>query len=494
MDQLREDLTRAEYLATPVLEAIGEQGQAGLTRNHTVAASRALGERDDPLATLIRLFVLQQWQPAEQVARVFDVQALCELGILARVSDGFVAKVDVRPYEDQSDGTSGWVVSDHTAALDAKEESPRPDQVLGMSPASMSLSQITSRRHVGRALDLGTGSGVQSVHLASHADGVTATDLNPRALTLATLTFALNGIDVTTKLGSLYEPVEDETFDLIATNPPFVISPDLGPRLVYRETEYISDDLMKAVVDGAAPRLNEGGSLHVVGNWAHIAGTDWRERVASWVPAGCDAYITQREVLDPYEYIEIWLADAGLRGKKTYLTDYEQWLNYFDDLGIEAVGMGWITMVKTGSATPTVVAEHWPYPVNQLVSDDLMSHVDAMKYRSWSEQEIMDHRWILAPGTIQEATSLPGRPDEPTHVVLRRTDGLQRAVEVDAGLGGVLGACDGELRLGQIIDAVALVLGEDPIALTAQLIPEVTRLISQTWLIPECGDETLGLA
>jgi len=494
MDRLREDLTRADYLASPVLEAIGEQGQAGLTRNHTVAASRALDGRDDSLATLIRLFVLQQWQPEELVRRVFDVQALCELGILAKVSDGFVAKVDVRPYEDQSDGTSGWVVSDHTAALDTKEESPRPDQVLGMSPASASLAQITSKRHVGRALDLGTGSGVQSVHLASHADKVTATDLNPRALTLATLTFALNGIDVATKLGSLYEPVKDETFDLIATNPPFVISPDLGPRLVYRETEFASDDLMKAVVEGAAPHLNEGGSLHVVGNWAHIAGTDWRERVAEWVPTGCDAYITQREVLDPYEYIETWLADAGLRSTKTYLKDYEQWLNYFDSLHIEAVGMGWITMVKTGSATPTVIAEHWPYPISQLVSDDLMAQVNAMTYRSWSEQEILDHRWVLAPGTLQEATSLPGRPDEPTRIVLRRTDGLQRAIEADAGLAGTLGACDGELTLGQIIDAVARVLDEDPSDLTARMIPQVTSLISQTWLTPAGGDETLGLA
>ena len=494
MGRLREDLLRADYLATPVLEAIGEPGQAGLTRNHTMAASRALAGREDSLATLIRLFVLQQWQPAERMARIVDVEALLGLGILGRVEDGLVAKVDLRPYEDETDRTSGWVVSDHTATLDAKEDSPRPDHVLGMSPASASLSQITSRRHVGRALDLGTGSGVQSLHLASHADQVVATDLNPRALTLATLTFALNEIDVTTKLGSLYEPVGSETFDLIATNPPFVISPDLGPRLIYRETEYPSDDLMRNVVTGAVPRLNEGGSLHVVGNWAHIAGVDWHDRVASWVPPGCDAYIVERELLDPYEYIEIWLADAGLRGKKTYLQDYEQWLKYFDDLNIEAIGMGWITMVKTGSATPTVIAEHWPHPVSQLVSTDLMAHVEAMEYRSWSEQKILDHRWVLAPGTIQEATSLPGRPDEPIHVVLRRCDGLQRAIEVDAGLGGVLGACDGDLNLGRIIWAVADLVETDPVDLQARMIPELTRLIAQTWLTPARDDETSGLA
>jgi len=494
MRRLRDDLLRADYLATPVLEAITEQGQAGLTRNHTIAASRALEGRHDPLATMIRLFVLQQRQPAEQVARAFDVQSLCELGILAPVGDGYIAKVDIRPYEDQTDGTSGWVVSDHTAALNTAEESPRPDHVLGMSPASASLSQITSKRHVGRALDLGTGSGVQSLHLLSHADQVVATDLNPRALTLATLTFALNGVDVTTKMGSLYEPVENQTFDLIATNPPFVISPVIGPRLVYRETAYRCDDVMRAVVEGAAPRLNQGGSLHVVGNWAHIAGTDWRDRVAGWVPADCDAYIVQREVLDPYEYIEIWLADAGLRGKESYLHNYEQWLTYFDELHIEAIGMGWITIVKSGTHTPNVVAEHWPYPVSQLVSDDLMAHLEAMEYQTWTDQEILDRHWVLASGAVQEVTSLPGRPDEPIHVVLRRTDGLQRAIEVDQGLGAVLGACDGELALGQIINAVAHLIEAEPTEFTSRMIPELTRLIGQTWLTPATDRGMSGLA
>ena len=490
---MREDLLRADYLATGVLDAIGEQGQAGLTRNHTFAASRALAGRDDPLATLIRLFVLQERQPAEHVSRALDVPSLLELGILARVGDGIVATVDVRPFEDDTDATSGWVVSDHTAGLDTRECPPRPDHVLGMSPASASLAQITSRRHVGQALDLGTGSGVQSLHLMGHADRVVATDVNPRALTLAGLTFALNEVEVTTKLGSLYEPVQGQTFDLITTNPPFVISPHLGPRLVYRETELESDDLMRAVVAGAAPVLNQGGSLHVVGNWAHISEMDWQDHVAGWVPPGCDAFIVQREVLDPYEYIEIWLADAGIRGKPAYLQDYRQWLDYFDALKIEAVGMGWITMVKTGSATPTVTAEQWPHPVSQLVSEDLMALVGAMEYRSWSREEILARRWVLAPGAVQEVTSLPGRPEEPLHTVLRRSDGLQRAIEVDAGLGGILGACDGELTLGQIIDAVARLVEVDPLDFQARMTPELATLISRTWLTP-VRDEGSGLA
>jgi len=191
----------------------------------------------------------------------------------------------------------------------------------------------------------------------------------------------------------------------------------------------------------------------------------------------------QRELLDPYEYIEIWLADAGLRGTPQYTQRYEQWLAYFDDLQIEAVGMGWITMVKSGSTAPNLIYEHWPFPVHQDVGDDLMAHLSAMKYAHLSDQQILDQTWCLADRTIQETTGLPGHED-PSSIILRRTDGLARAHEVTTALGGVLGACDGELSLGKIIDAVANLLEMSYSDLVQELLPELRVLISQTWLTP----------
>jgi len=312
---------------------------------------------------------------------------------------------------------------------------------------------------------------------------VVATDVNPRALTLATLTFALNEIQVTTRLGSLYEPVADQRFDLITTNPPFVISPESRTRLVYRETEHPCDTLMQAVVEGAAPLLNPGGSLHVIGNWAHIRSTSWQDRVSAWIPPGCDAFVVQREVLDIYEYIEIWLADAGLRGKASYGPSYERWLAYFDELGIEAIGMGWITMVKSGSSLPTLRCEEWAHPVFDHVAEDLMAHLEAMPYAAWSDRVILDHAWVLAPDTVQETTGVPGQA-EPSHIALRRVHGLGRAIEVDGALAGVLGACDGELSLGQIVSAVADLTETDATELRADLLPRIQELIAQTWLRP----------
>ena len=69
-------------------------------------------------------------------------------------------------------------------------------------------------------------------------------------------------------------------------------------------------------------------------------------------------------------------------------------------------------------------------------------------------------------------------------MVLRRTTGLNRAIEVDAGLGGVLGACDGDLTLGQITGAVARLLGVGEEDLSASVLPRLRELIAQTWLTP----------
>ena len=90
------------------------------------------------------------------------------------------ALLDCRPYAD--DEHDWWVVSDLTPGLDGQHITVTADHVLGVSPASTSLAQLTIREPVDRALDLGTGCGVQALHLSTHAGTVVATDVNRRAL------------------------------------------------------------------------------------------------------------------------------------------------------------------------------------------------------------------------------------------------------------------------------------------------------------------------
>lgn len=487
--RLRECLLAAAYTVDAVTERITPAGQLALSRNSTVAATRALSGAHDPQATLITLWILQHSVSAAEAEAALPglVEPLLDAGLLRAEHGRIAAAVDVRPYASDDtapDGRSGdaFVVADLSPGLDSTPPLMRPDYVLGISPASTQLAQLTIRRPVGTALDLGAGCGVQSLHLARHTDTVVATDLNPRANELAAWTFALSEVAVDQRLGSLYEPVAEERFDLIVTNPPYVMAPPRGDgqRLTYREGDRSGDGLVEAIIRGSADRLTEGGTLQVLGNWAILDPDRWADRLRSWVPAGCDALVMERERLDPYEYIEIWLADAGLLGHPDYLGHYHEWLDYFERLGIDSVGMGWFTVHRTGSTTPDLRIEQWAYAVQQPVGEAFAEQRQAVA--DLRELPLWDTRWQVAEDVVQETLGEPGAAD-PQHVVLRDQRGFRRAAELDTAAAGVVGACDGDLTLGELSDAVARLLEIDPGTLRADLEPVLRTLIADSLLV-----------
>ncbi len=248
--RLRADLLAAEYTLSQVSERLGDVALEALGRNTTAAARRVLGTASDPQAEAIRLWLLQLPVRRASLQHWQSLPSLLEAGLLVPVGEPeaalLVATVELKPHG--SDRREAWICSDPTP-LDTVTAEPRPDFVLGASPASTTLTQLVPPGHYRRVLDLGTGCGIQTLHL--EADQVIATDLNPRAVALAEISLGLSGVDAELRTGSLYEPVAGERFDLIVTNPPYVISPPSQERLIYRETEFTGDGLMRqAVSDG----------------------------------------------------------------------------------------------------------------------------------------------------------------------------------------------------------------------------------------------------
>ncbi|NEA04959.1 class I SAM-dependent methyltransferase, partial [Streptomyces sp. SID10116] len=351
--------------------------------------------------------------------------------------------------------------------------------------ASTTLAGITVRLPVASALDLGTGSGIQALHAAQHATRVTATDLNPRALRFTRLTLALSGApEADLREGSLFEPVGDETYDLIVSNPPFVISP--GARLTYRDGGMGGDDLCRSLVQEAGERLNEGGYAHFLANWQHVEGEEWQDRLRSWVPRDCDAWIVQREVQDITQYAELWLRDAGdhRTDSAEYAARYDAWLDEFEARGTRAVGFGWITLRKTAAAEPSVTVEEWPHPVEQPLGDTVREFFERQEYlRAHDDAALLAAHFKLADEVVQEQVGLPGAED-PEHVVLRQNRGMRRATKVDTVGAGFAGVCDGSLSAGRILDAIAQLVGEDPVLLRDRTPAQIRLLVEQGFLLP----------
>ncbi|MFE9098538.1 methyltransferase [Streptomyces sp. NPDC007264] len=485
--RLRDALRAASFTADGLLELLGAPAYAALARSETVPALRAT-RGDTPLETLVRLFLLQQPVPHARVAGVLPVDACLEAGWLVPTGgDEVAAAVDVRPYGGP-DGEDWFIVSDLGCAVGGAGGigSRAEEVVLGVGGASTTLAGITVRTPAGAALDVGTGSGIQALHAARHATRVTATDVNPRALHIAALTLALSGAPAADlRQGSLFEPIrDDETYDLIVSNPPFVISP--AARLTYRDGGMGGDDLCRTLVQQAGARLNRGGFAQFLANWQHVEGEDWQDRLRSWVPGGCDAWIVQREVQDVTQYAELWLRDAGDHrgGTAEYQARYDAWLDEFEARKVQAVGFGWITLRRTDAAEPSITVEEWPHPVEQPLGEAVRAHFERVAYlREHDDAALLAGHFRLAAEVVQEQVGLPGAED-PEHVVLRQNRGMRRATRVDTVGAGFAGVCDGTLSAGRILDAIAQLVGEDPVLLRDRTPAQIRLLVEQGFLEP----------
>ena len=484
---LRDALRTADYTVEAVADLLGPDAHRALMRNETTPGRRATTD-GSPLSTLTRLFALQLPVAVEQAERALPglVDALSVAGILERSVSEVAARVDLRAYGD--DSRDWWVVCDLTPGLDGSPRTVGPEHVLGISEASSSLAQLTVRQPVGRALDLGTGCGVQSLHLATHADRVVGTDVNPRALAMARLTAALNADEPSSPLfevrdGSLFAPARGETYDLIATNPPFVVSPATGERLVYRDSGLPGDEVVRRIVTEAPAHLNPGGWCQILANWVHREGEPWTERITGWLAGtGCDAWVLQREVADLPTYVEMWLADAGLQGAPDYVQRYDTWLAWFEEQGIEAIGFGWLSLRNAGRDEPVLRLEEWPYEIEQPIGPHIAAwgaRTDA--YAEASDADLLAAHLVQADGLVQETVGAAGAPD-PEVIMVRLQRGVRRAKQLDTVEAGLVGACDGDLSVGQILDALAQILERDAADLRATTLPSVRALVADGYL------------
>ena len=147
---------------------------------------------------------------------------------------------------------------------------PRPDTELVVERA---LAHLPSDRET-TLLDLATGSGAIALAVASERPrcAVTATDLSPDALAIATSNALRLGLGRIEFLGGdWYAPVAARRYDVIASNPPYIAIDD--PRVepgVHQHEPHLALyagptglEALERVVAGAPAHLHPGGCLVV---------------------------------------------------------------------------------------------------------------------------------------------------------------------------------------------------------------------------------------
>jgi methylase of polypeptide subunit release factors len=528
IDRLAADLETSDFSVGTLSELWGERAEQALHRGERVPALRALAARrasqapqsaetsssatvsmsasaseSEPAVTLASLFLLGVPVDASALAAAVPTLGLdgaVELGLVAVEGGQARALVDLRPYSfvDTAGAGSWWIVSDlGEMVLDGALTT---DHVLGVGGASLTLSGLMVSRSVERVLDLGTGCGIQALHAARHAGHVVATDISARALEIAALNARLNGVhNIEFRLGDMFEPVEGERFDQIVTNPPFVITPRRAdvPAYEYRDGGRIGDGIMREVVTGVGRHLNPGGIAQMLGNWEYRAGEDGFDRVRGWVQASdapLDAWLIERERQDPAAYAETWIRDGGTRsGTPDFDRLYNAWLDDFAERGVESVGFGYLTL-RRAQQDPQVPQAAEPLSRFERMPDALAASsglgtpiAAVLDAHDWIAAHDDDALWRatlqVAPDVTEERNYWPGN-DDPSTITLKQGGGFARTVKLDTALAALVGASDGELPVGVIVEAIAQLLEADVPALRQELLPRLRQLILDGFVQP----------
>ncbi|WP_258725978.1 N5-glutamine methyltransferase family protein [Cellulomonas sp. NS3] len=528
LDALREDLAGSGYTVDGVEDLLGPLAASALHREEAVPALRATAGTADPRAALVRAFVLGVDVPRADLERALGrlgVAGAQALGLVEAAGEGpgdaVRARVDLRPYEaadgldtgtaaaDASGGTGGdaqgtvdwWVASDLGEL--ATGRALRTDHVLGVGGASTTLAQVTVRDPRARALDLGTGCGIQALHAARHSRSVVGTDISRRALAFARFNADLAGVArdrFELRAGSMLDPVsgpDEPLFDLVVSNPPFVITPRSAaagpqgdvPLYEYRDGGRAGDAIVRELVTGVGAVLAPGGVAQLLGNWEVRRGEAWHERVGEWVEeSGLDGWVVQRELQDPAQYAETWIRDGGTtpdRDPEAWAQRYGAWLDDFASRDVEAVGFGIVTLRRPLDGPPTMrrleeVTGGVRQPLGPAIAASLAAH--AWLARRDDDALAREHL-VVAADVTEERYLTPGHSD-PSVVLLRQGGAFGRTVRAGTALAGLVGACDGELTVGQVVGALASLLGVGADDVAADVLPSVRGLVLDGLLAP----------
>lgn len=438
----------------------------------------------------------------------------------------YAPAVDLRPHEaEDAHGSVRWWVASDLGEL-VTGQALAPDHVLGIGRAGLTLAALTPRKPVETALDLGVGCGIQTLYLLRHVRQVVATDISTRALKFTAFNVALAGVDsarVQLRQGNLLEPVAGQRFDLIVSNPPFVITPpsvrQAGlPLMEYRDA---GGPILPALVRGLEDHLNPDGVAVMLGNWEHREGTSWRTSVNQWIGKSLDAWIIQREVQDPVEYAAMWLRDGGLTPERSgiaFENALAAWQEDFDSRQVSGVGMGYLVFhapsvaatsgpggaalegqaVSEGqtapeepasdAAAPGAVVEPWrvleevPTSGQGALGEHVAQVIAAHEaLRGLDDAQVAALKLHTASGLSKEEALTP--TPVPTAPVIRQAEGFGRVIAVGMPEVALLSASDeGLLTVAQIAAAVASLTSEDPAAVLADMVA-ATRTFAHAGMV-----------
>ncbi|QGJ71951.1 Hypothetical protein PBC10988_36640 [Planctomycetales bacterium 10988] len=331
--------------------------------------------------------------------------------------------------------------------------------VMGVASSTKTLSEITIRQPYEKVLDLGCGSGLQALLCSNHSEFAIGIDQNPRAINLAKFNAALNGItNVEFRQGDLFQPVEGEKFDLIVSNPPYVVSPPSdwifrdGNR---KDSEREGDAFCQMVVKEGAKYLNEGGYLEMLANWVHPREENWKVRLRGWFDdTECDAWVMQAGEQSSPNYANLWIKDTTSEANRK--ATFDQWMEYYESLKVDRISAGCIVMRKRSRADNYFCLEKMPDKWAKNAGNTIQrAFLFLDMLAKTSDEELLDTAFCRSPN-IRLTQYL--EPQENSWGLvqnqIRVMDPLPSRADMDSVAMALLTQCNGDLPVRTILEGI----------------------------------------
>ena len=433
---------------------------------------------DARLARLLELFLDHDTLSRAQAERAIDPLRLADLvdaGVLQIDGPGVRARVRVN-------SLLGVLV-----AGDVPRDWGKPNFVTGISSPGRAVAYATIRRDIRTALDVGTGSGIQALFAARHAERVVGTDVNPHALALASLNQQLNAVtNVTWIEGNWFDPARGERFDLVVVNPPVVISPDNA--IIARDSAIGGAELSRAMVRQAADHLAEGGFASILCNWTHQEGA-WDEAPREWVSGlTCDAVVINFASMDPADYAMSNVLDRPDLDPNLTAETIKRWTDHYRQTGVERLGLGMVVLRRRASGRPWIQAFQADSEPNGACGDQLermFAGGDFLASRSGAElfRELLSTRWRLAGHWLDQRLVHDNAAYATGNAALRQEPGLRLSAPVDPRVVPLLVGCDGRRPLAAVLSATPVPDGLDRGEFQQLCLATVRDLIARGYLV-----------
>ncbi len=231
---------------------------------------------------LSHLFFLGKRITVNDIRKIFheqDIDELLKIKIFERVDSAHLqSSVLILPYKKYYFACDFVLQSD-----DRYKKRPKNfELVYPVNLDSITLSESSLKQKVDTVLDLCCGCGILGIVASTHSKKVMGIDINPRAINFSTFNVLFNNISNCTFLcGDLYEPVKEEKFDLILSNPPYEISP--YKTNLFQDGGKDGFKILKKIIEGIGAHLTKNGFCQIITKFAETHNESKQQILKKWL-------------------------------------------------------------------------------------------------------------------------------------------------------------------------------------------------------------------